>query len=674
MAILGLIDISSLLTTVINILYVALGLGLVIFFHELGHFAVAKWCDVNVERFSIGFGPILWSRKRGETEYALSAIPFGGYVKMLGQDDIDPSQLTSEEIARDPRSYSAKPVYQRMAIISAGVVMNVITALFFFAGAFHLGVPSNPAVLGAVQAGYPAWEEGLEYGDKITQINNREIHSFTDILRAVAVSRGAITIHGQHRSGKDFRVILQPNTGGQRRMIGAGPAFGLSTPTSPDPSFTAFEPASPAAKANPAIEPGDVLKRVGDTDVSSFAEVREILALRRAEPLELQFERTDKKTNAVSTVTTTIEPQPFRTFGLRMEIGPISAIRRESPAAVAGLAIGDKITHVNDRDVGKDIDPLRLPDLLASLHGQEVTIRVKRKGSGGEEQDLSFNMLPANLPGWVDPPTENSPVSAPSIGIAYQLIPTVLAVTEGSPAAMAGIAPEDRITHMTLTLPKGAPSDGLKREVVIDFRGKPPAKDDQSWAYAFWLVQQLPQREVTLTLTHLGEEKVVSITPAPPADPWYVPGDRGIRFELMTEIQRAETIGQALAMGFDNTQNNIADIYLTLRNLAAQELSYRELHGPIGIARTAYSIASSGLPSLLQFLGFLSVNLAVLNFLPIPILDGGHMVFLIWEAVTRRRPSERVVVAATYFGMVFVLGLMFLVLYLDIVVHWLRMS
>src|SRR5690606_19485457 len=76
-------SISEMTTRVTNILYVAIGLGLVIFFHELGHFAVAKWCDVFVERFSIGFGPILIARKWGETEYALSAIPFGGYVKML---------------------------------------------------------------------------------------------------------------------------------------------------------------------------------------------------------------------------------------------------------------------------------------------------------------------------------------------------------------------------------------------------------------------------------------------------------------------------------------------------------------------------------------------------------------------------------------------------------------
>ena len=144
------------LDAILNVSYVVLGLGLVIFFHELGHFAVAKCCDVNVERFSIGFGPVLWRIKHGETEYVISWIPFGGYVKMLGQDDIDPSQLTSDEIAEDPRSYSAKSVFARMAIISAGVIMNLITGLFFYAGAYGLGVESSQPIVGLVQTGLPA--------------------------------------------------------------------------------------------------------------------------------------------------------------------------------------------------------------------------------------------------------------------------------------------------------------------------------------------------------------------------------------------------------------------------------------------------------------------------------------------------------------------------------------
>ena len=174
---------ATLLGKVTNIAMVAIGLGLVIFFHELGHFAVAKWCDVKVERFSIGFGPIIKSFKHGETEYALSWIPFGGYVKMLGQDDVDPSQLTSEEIALDPRSYSAKPVYQRMGIISVGVIMNIITGMLFFAFAFRLGVASTPCVVGAAIPGMPAWEAGIQPGDVITKINGEKTHD-TSLYRS----------------------------------------------------------------------------------------------------------------------------------------------------------------------------------------------------------------------------------------------------------------------------------------------------------------------------------------------------------------------------------------------------------------------------------------------------------------------------------------------------------
>ena len=93
----------------------------------------------------------------------------------------------------------------------------------------------------------------------------------------------------------------------------------------------------------------------------------------------------------------------------------------------------------------------------------------------------------------------------------------------------------------------------------------------------------------------------------------------------------------------------------------------------ITIGQASSQAAQEGLQVFLGFMALFSVNLAVLNLLPIPVLDGGHMVFLIWEGVTRRRPSERVLVAATYFGMAFVLGLMILVLYLDIVVHKLGM-
>ena len=104
----------------------------------------------------------------------------------------------------------------------------------------------------------------------------------------------------------------------------------------------------------------------------------------------------------------------------------------------------------------------------------------------------------------------------------------------------------------------------------------------------------------------------------------------------------------------------------TVLSLFSGDISVTELTGPIGIARVAYSFAEQGTSRLLQFLAFLSFNLAVINFLPIPVLDGGHMVFLTWEAVTRRRPSERVLIAATYVGLAFVLMLMVTVIFVDL--------
>ncbi len=250
----------------INILWVAVGLGLVIFFHELGHFAVAKWCDVNVERFSIGFGPILWSFKRGETEYALSLIPFGGYVKMLGQDDMDATQMTNEEIAQDPRSYSAKSVPQRMAIISAGVIMNIITGMLFFAIAFNIGVETPPAVIGGTQPGSPAWQAGLDYGDRITQINDREVDSFSDIMRGVALTSGTLTVEGDYRDGGKFKDDIIPDGSGTRRIIGAAPMRDSLKIISPkDPKIALFQPNSSAGKLpeGKGFQAGDIIKKAG---------------------------------------------------------------------------------------------------------------------------------------------------------------------------------------------------------------------------------------------------------------------------------------------------------------------------------------------------------------------------------------------------------------------------
>ncbi|MFQ5732433.1 MAG: site-2 protease family protein, partial [Planctomycetaceae bacterium] len=661
---------ASLGSMALNILWVALGLGLVIFFHELGHFAVAKWCNVCVERFSIGLGRVLWSFKWGETEYAFSMIPFGGYVKMLGQDDMDPSQLTSEEIAEDPRSYSAKSVPQRMAIISAGVIMNVITGALFYSTAFGIGLERIPSTVGGTRVESPAWQAGLLAGDRITKINDREVVTFSDIQRNVALSRGDIVAEGVRADGKTKLgpLTITPDGSGTRRVIGVVPALGVTLFKPPgDEEVSVTLPGSPAAKAKPAFQPGDVIRRIGETDIPDFPALRRVLAQSRSREVTFHVQR-DGSTETEPIV---VKANAFRTLGLWMEIGEVSAVRDGSPAARAGLKPGDRITEVNGRKLGHDVNPLRLPDDFENWRRERKTVTVKVLRKGGKEVPLSveFRKDDPLLYAWTEQPSSPGvPLSVPSLGVAIHMIPTVIKVDSEKPAGKAGIKPQDRLTSLTLTLPKGAPRDGLNKneDLVVKFGEKDKhGREQHNWAYAFWMMQTMATREVILEYkTRDGESKSATMTPQRDKN-WFLPV-RGIRPGPDLILQQASDPLNALKMGFQEAKDSLTDVYLTIVSLFGGRLSPKELSGPVGIATVAYTLAQQGLPALLLFLGFLSMNLAVLNFLPIPVLDGGHMVFLGWEAVTGKKPSEKVVIGATYAGVAFLVGLMLFVLFLDI--------
>ncbi|MFO0917550.1 MAG: site-2 protease family protein [Planctomycetaceae bacterium] len=670
---------ASLLENGISLISTALGLGLVIFFHELGHFAVAKWCDVYVERFSIGFGPVLLGWKWGETEYALSAIPFGGYVKMLGQDDSDPSQMTNEDIAADPRSYSAKPVWQRMAIISAGVTMNLITAILFFTIAFAAGVETAPPIIGEVRPGMPAWIAGLEPGDRIERINGRKIDAFVDISLNTALSDDTVRLEGVRRDGKTpFDLVVEPLTSKNRPditrpQIGLTEAGSMTLDSDPKGTNRQVVPGMPAASAEPAFKPNDKIQSIDGHEVKNYAEFQRRLAARNVQgAIEIVVER--KAETAADApgepVKITVGENHFRRLGLRMDCGPIAALQEGSPAAQAGLKVGDKLLQVNGLNVGTDLDPMKLPNECARWAGTEIVVKVNRKKEGSGTEEVTINLTPDDQPGWIDQPDlPGEPLTISSLGVAFHLIPKVLSVEPDSPAEAEGIKREARILKAVLFLEPNEPQDrGKEREYAVSLFDEKSQDKENNWAHVFWMIQNFPQRKVKLTLLEDQKERVVTLTPVVDPD-WPLPL-LGIQFAPLRETIRANGIGEAFSMGLNHTRTSVLSIYLTLRSLlVTQRLSVKELHGPIGIAEAAFFIASQGIVPLLLFLGFLSVNLAVLNFLPIPVLDGGHMVFLLWEGITRRKPSEQVQAGATYVGMIFLLSLMALVLYLDLFVH-----
>jgi regulator of sigma E protease len=654
----------------LSILMVVVGLGLVIFFHELGHFAVAKWCDVQVERFSIGFGPLLWSRKWGETEYALSAIPFGGYVKMLGQDDLDPGQETSGEIAENPRAYTAKSVRQRMAIISAGVIMNVITGLGFFVWAMRLGIQVQANEVGFVQPGMPAWEAGLEPDDRILEINGRPIKDFVDVTRGTALTTGVIRLRGQRADGREYTVEIQPDQSGTKRMIGVGPLLESLTllEVPPGSKIPLTVPGSPAAEMASLLQPGDRIVRVGGEVVHSFADLRKVLMQRRHEALEFQLLR-GPEANAI-TVEVTIPPQPYRWLGIRTEIGEIVGVQRDSPAAAAGMKRKDRLTKVQARlpgaedawgevlEVGRDLDPARLPDWFADHAGRTVRVTLDREGKGRETRTV--DLVPLDRRNWVVDHGPAAPLAIPAIGVVFQFVPRVLSVEPGSPAAQAGIKPNDLVTAAEFVKPDDWPEGLPDAPVRVDI-------GDKGWAHVLSLLQTRPAWRVSLTVRPGGHEPSRTVTLASVVHPdWYVASNRGLQLMPALQWRQAKTFLEACEMGWSQTRDSLTDVYLMLRGLLSRNISPKELHGPIGIFAMGVQVASAGFAQFLIFLGFLSVNLAVLNFLPIPVLDGGHMVFLIWEGITRRRPSERIYAAAMYAGLLFVLGLLGWVLYLDL--------
>ena len=653
------LDIAALAEKALHILFAALGLGLVIFFHELGHFAVAKWCGVFVERFSIGFGPILWSFKRGDTEYALSLIPFGGYVKMLGQDDMDPSQLSSEEIAEDPRSYSAKSVGQRMAIISAGVIMNIGTGILFFALAFRGGVKSEPPTVGHVVVGKPGWQEGIETGDTITRINGHHVRSFRDILRFTTLSRGELHIEGVRPDKSTFDIRLEPNSDKLRRMIGIGPASAVEVrPIDIKNNDPAVIPGSPA---DGRFKSDDRIVAINGQPVSSYAELQTQLSKHRTEAVELTLRRGDKEQSE------SLDPWSFSDVGIWMDIEQITALQKNSVGEKAGLQVGDKIIKVNSQGVGRDINPLHLAELFESLAGEEVTVTVVRISKDSPEPaEVDIVVTPTDAPAWIDTPeSPDAPLSIPGIGVAYHLTSAIVKVVEGSPAAKAGVSEKSSLKSIELKT-----DNKVWHQLAGSAKSFTIKLDDpkqRNMAFALWAFQDMP--DVTVVLNFQSEDaKPVELKPVPDPDGYALP-KRGFLSKLESIQVKAKALPEALTMAVDETRNNAIDIYLTIRNLITGDLSAMNLQGPVGIAKVAYAVSQQGIERLLMFLGFLSINLAVLNFLPIPVLDGGHMVFLIWEAVTRKRPSERVLAAATYCGMAFVLGLMLFVIYLDIFFH-----
>jgi regulator of sigma E protease len=184
-------------------------IGILILIHELGHFFVARWCGVGVERFSIGFGPVLFRWRGKETEYVLSAIPMGGYVKMMGEEN--PLEGGAALPFDAQKAFALKPLWARFLIVFAGPGMNfVLAALIFAAVLATVGRPVWPAAVGKVTDGSPAAAAGLRTGDVVTAVNDKPVAYWEDLERTVADSDGRPLALRVRRGDAQQTLTLSP--------------------------------------------------------------------------------------------------------------------------------------------------------------------------------------------------------------------------------------------------------------------------------------------------------------------------------------------------------------------------------------------------------------------------------------------------------------------------------
>lgn len=510
-----------------KILIFIIFLGPLVFFHELGHFFFARLFGVKVEVFSIGFGPKFLRWKRGATEYALSVIPLGGYVKMFGDDPLAAQDLTEDE---KKVAFTHKGKWARFWIVFGGPLANFILAFFIYLGLVSFGENVPQARFGRLETGAPFYEMGFRTGDALKKINDNKIQSFDD-LNLVDSEVDTVTVE---RNGQSKTV---------------------------------------------------------DVDMKGIEFVQ---AFSRAQSQLMAPVVADSSGNRYFISTDSKKPD--------LEVS-YEALLASNPESLYLYKITGGFEDISS--------------LEEAAYEQEPSRQISARGGSLEAKGF----FPSDL--------------------------MVGSIVMGSPADKAGLKQGDIITAL----------DGEKLTGFNELRNT--------------LQEKKAQERVQVSIIREGDPMSVALTPEPRSvngkEVLTIGVYSGAVFMPLKMVEsRAESVSEALVSSWDRTWEGMAKTALGFKKLITAEVPLQSIGGPLAIGQVASESFNISLSMFFRLMALISINLGIINLFPIPVLDGGHIVFIFLELVNRGPLSRKKIQVAQQFGMSLLFILIFVALFNDI--------
>ena len=665
--------------------------GITIFVHEFGHFIVARKCGLVVETFSIGMGPAIWKKEIGGIVYKIGLFPIGGYVSLPQLDPAGMEKLQGEN-ETDRETLPEISPWKKIAVSVAGPLFNVLFAIPLALIVMMAHKPAENTRIGHIDTESIYYAEGLRVNDQILSINNKPVYSWYDIavekllvkelpeLKIKYISNGNI---------KEMNITSNKLDSAAIGLVGVEPAK--------QPLILGIPPFTPAEKAGLKI--GDLITKVNGKPIRYWQEAEEIIKRSPNKKLSITILR-DKK----EFTTTVVPTDEYAMYPLLIEPAP------DSPASKAGLMTGDCIVQINETPIntweditdcisGNKTKPLSIVVLRNNeLHTFKITpkyntkvgrvligiqpslqflIATVAKGSPAEEAQLhagdvitTINNIPVY---WYEAKELLSNFKNKSVPITIlrknklltlQITPTeksigfepvkisrILKTLPDSPAKKAGILPDDLITKIA------------DQPIYYWQQIEPALKTVAGKSFNITVLRN--NERVVLALPKIEKEMSVDQFGMVAG----APNDATIGVNLGTPILPWSMSGGPIAQ-IKSDASKIFRLLDALTTKGEAGTAAKGMGGPVSIFTLIWAALKFNLLYAIGLIRFININLAILNLLPIPVLDGGHICFALWEGITKRKVHPKLVITLTNLFAILLISVMLILTWRDIDRTW----